>query len=671
MKKMPMIMMLSLLMSIMFVSQVHCDPPDFNVSVNPVTIMPSYYDYMIGGYHSSNVKIVPSVWGGGFLTAYHGRQTSTSNRNCFISYIDANGIVQSTNGIGTNEAVIGYPSMDFDEQSGMILMTWHNQVPTDDFYSVYGMMGLLHDGVFTSLLYPFRIFPPQLSNITYLWPVVKFGVSPTAGMRRVYVMARRSTTNLYPIEVPFIAYADFDPGQLTYSTVLEWNYVSSPQIEAWALDTECYRRVYFTLITGIDDKIYIVGHHTAYNFATDLPQAEPRIDVWMMDNYGQGVWQRFFTNTEQPFSCQTSMSSTPMFADVSNSTHFNAVFDGDGNIHFPMLYASSTIDEGVQYYFPRLHSLRNTVFNTQTHTFRIDDLYPQGASPHADPAYTPWDINEDGVVDEIDDMGNPIFPTTWPFSYWDQSAHANAMMYHYNLQMMTESNDLGWMACVWQDSYRASLYNQTPDSYPDLSAFAGIPEIMISVSPDNGWTWLEPISLNSVDIPALTGNTPMWVYPANKIVQIAHTNNTDTGRLYLMFYHDNSWGAYSSDSPLGLNNGGDVKYMAVDFTLPYTGINEPTSVPILVSQVQNSPNPFSDNTQISFNLSKDSEVTLNIYNTKGQLVKNLAKGRSKAGKNTICWDAKDNNNNSVATGMYFYQLKIGNMTTTKKLLVCK
>jgi hypothetical protein len=194
---------------------------------------------------------------------------------------------------------------------------------------------------------------------------------------------------------------------------------------------------------------------------------------------------------------------------------------------------------------------------------------------------------------------------------------------------------------------------------------------MISVSPDNGWTWLEPISLNSVDIPALTGNTPMWVYPANKIVQIAHTNNTDTGRLYLMFYHDNSWGAYSSDSPLGLNNGGDVKYMAVDFTLPYTGINEPTSVPILVSQVQNSPNPFSDNTQISFNLSKDSEVTLNIYNTKGQLVKNLAKGRSKAGKNTICWDAKDNNNNSVATGMYFYQLKIGNMTTTKKLLVCK
>jgi hypothetical protein len=157
--------------------------------------------------------------------------------------------------------------------------------------------------------------------------------------------------------------------------------------------------------------------------------------------------------------------------------------------------------------------MKQIVFDNETETFRIDDLWPQGASPQGPPVYTPWDENEDGYVDQISPEGYPIFSAVWPFSYWDDSAHQHAMMFHYNLQLMTEPNEQGWMACVWEDSHRARLYNEYPDVYPQYAEFWDTPEILISVSPDNGWTWLEPIVLNSVETPALADMIPMWVYP--------------------------------------------------------------------------------------------------------------------------------------------------------------
>jgi flagellar hook assembly protein FlgD len=95
---------------------------------------------------------------------------------------------------------------------------------------------------------------------------------------------------------------------------------------------------------------------------------------------------------------------------------------------------------------------------------------------------------------------------------------------------------------------------------------------------------------------------------------------------------------------------------------------------------QNYPNPFNPTTTISFSVTQNavsgsdgsSFVTLEIYNLKGQKVKTLVNEVLSAGEHSVVWDGKNTNNKAVATGIYFYNLKIGSKSlATKKCLLLK
>jgi len=86
---------------------------------------------------------------------------------------------------------------------------------------------------------------------------------------------------------------------------------------------------------------------------------------------------------------------------------------------------------------------------------------------------------------------------------------------------------------------------------------------------------------------------------------------------------------------------------------------------------QNFPNPFNNQTIIKFNLRRPAEVTLTIYNILGQKVKTLMKGRLNAGAQTVSWDGKDDKGNDLSSGIYFYQLRAGKASQTKRLLLLK
>lgn len=90
-----------------------------------------------------------------------------------------------------------------------------------------------------------------------------------------------------------------------------------------------------------------------------------------------------------------------------------------------------------------------------------------------------------------------------------------------------------------------------------------------------------------------------------------------------------------------------------------------------VSLSQNYPNPFNPSTSISFTIPKASEIELNIYNIKGQLVKTLAKGSYSAGKQSIEWSGTDNQGTKVSSGIYLYRLKTGNNVISRKMLMIK
>ena len=90
----------------------------------------------------------------------------------------------------------------------------------------------------------------------------------------------------------------------------------------------------------------------------------------------------------------------------------------------------------------------------------------------------------------------------------------------------------------------------------------------------------------------------------------------------------------------------------------------------------NYPNPFNPETWIPYQLAKPAEVTVSIHTADGKLVRTLALGQLPAGvyqdkDRAVYWDGKNEQGESVASGVYFYTLKAGEFAVTKKMLIRK
>jgi hypothetical protein len=84
---------------------------------------------------------------------------------------------------------------------------------------------------------------------------------------------------------------------------------------------------------------------------------------------------------------------------------------------------------------------------------------------------------------------------------------------------------------------------------------------------------------------------------------------------------------------------------------------------------QNYPNPFNQSTKIEFALSHSGLVSLNIYDILGRKVKTLVSENLSSGYKSVLWDGKDDFGNEVSSGIYFYQLKIGDRFIEMKKMV--
>ncbi len=85
----------------------------------------------------------------------------------------------------------------------------------------------------------------------------------------------------------------------------------------------------------------------------------------------------------------------------------------------------------------------------------------------------------------------------------------------------------------------------------------------------------------------------------------------------------------------------------------------------------NYPNPFNSSTQIQYVIKKPGHVQISIYNPLGKLIKKLVNQYQRAGTNKITWNGKGDNNISVPSGLYYYKITYGNMSTTKKMIILK
>ena len=91
--------------------------------------------------------------------------------------------------------------------------------------------------------------------------------------------------------------------------------------------------------------------------------------------------------------------------------------------------------------------------------------------------------------------------------------------------------------------------------------------------------------------------------------------------------------------------------------------------PLSYSLFQNYPNPFNPRTAIDYQLPQVSEVEINIFNAQGQKITTLISAKQPSGFHRVIWDGTDATGRAVASGIYLCQLKAGDFTAVRKMML--
>lgn len=125
-----------------------------------------------------------------------------------------------------------------------------------------------------------------------------------------------------------------------------------------------------------------------------------------------------------------------------------------------------------------------------------------------------------------------------------------------------------------------------------------------------------------------------------------------------------------SNFAAGYQAGQVFLYLGKDVEPNSIEVKEPF-VPNQLVVYQNYPNPFNPTTQIEYEVPTISHVTVDVFNALGQKIHTLLNETQNAGKHSVTWKGTDNMGIRVASGLFFYRVKIGSDQVIKKMIVLK
>ncbi|MCK4404402.1 MAG: SBBP repeat-containing protein [candidate division Zixibacteria bacterium] len=200
--------------------------------------------------------------------------------------------------------------------------------------------------------------------------------------------------------------------------------------------------------------------------------------------------------------------------------------------------------------------------------------------------------------------------------------------------------------------------------------------------PGNDYDWAYAIALDDSGYVYVTGKrgsgtdsdyATIKYYPDGDTVWVRVYNGPINGgdRAYDLAV-DDSGNVYVTGYSEGSGTGDD--YCTIKYFQTASGVKDETGSrerPSEFDLSQNYPNPFNPTTKIEFTLSKSGFVTLQIYDVLGRKVRTLVSEDLSSGYKSVLWDGKNNDGKDVASGAYFYQLKVGDFSEPKKMLLLK
>jgi len=110
---------------------------------------------------------------------------------------------------------------------------------------------------------------------------------------------------------------------------------------------------------------------------------------------------------------------------------------------------------------------------------------------------------------------------------------------------------------------------------------------------------------------------------------------------------------------------------AFKFTVGYVSVAEAVALPTEFTLKQNYPNPFNPSTTIRYGLPENSNVSLVIYDLRGNVVQTLESGAKSAGWYELVWNGQTNDGRTISTGLYFARIVAGEYSQVIKMLYLK
>jgi len=198
---------------------------------------------------------------------------------------------------------------------------------------------------------------------------------------------------------------------------------------------------------------------------------------------------------------------------------------------------------------------------------------------------------------------------------------------------------------------------------------------------------------NQVTIPyglvelEVEGSDPLRIVPGRRLEGLLHMEGrTRAGKLCLVFLppDDELKGLTPGEGFLFQVPGSSLARLSVsrvclgagEVTLSESQIGASTLLPKALTLEQNVPNPFNPSTTIRFGLPDNAhgglyQVRLDIYNLRGALVRNLLNEPLGPGYHSIYWEGTGRSGRTLPSGVYFYRLRTGNQSLTRKLILLK
>ncbi|HJY64147.1 MAG TPA: T9SS type A sorting domain-containing protein, partial [Ignavibacteria bacterium] len=257
-------------------------------------------------------------------------------------------------------------------------------------------------------------------------------------------------------------------------------------------------------------------------------------------------------------------------------------------------------------------------------------------------------INGGNPVKIADYTNTPyLSDTTWAFNSTASLQVNNTYISHPTLAY---SSDGSRLVCAFNVAQKDSIF------YSGANVYYLFLDVMSSYSTDDGATWSAPVRVTNTSAQdeiyptlAKTGNTPGnfgILYQTSGFPGSSSFNQTTTPT-------SRNWSIYLRYDPV---TGNPIGLKTIS-----------SEVPKSFSLEQNYPNPFNPSTNIRFNVSEKSNVTIKVYNTLGEVVDVLLNNQAiNAGTHEVTFSGSN-----FASGVYFYTLETSEFRDTKKMILVK